>query len=78
MMTLSVQHFHATSHLKALLMSQIRYSRSFTTTIKESLKFSLVEILIGPLNTLLARKEIGIRHQKIIYRILTSRSLRNS
>ena len=40
MMTLSVEHFHATSHAKAPLMSQLQYSRSFMTTVKESLKRS--------------------------------------
>ena len=38
MMTLSVELFHATSHVKTPLMSQLQYSRSFRTTVKESLK----------------------------------------
>ena len=39
MMTLSVGHFHATSHhAKTPLMSQLQYSTSFMTTVKESLK----------------------------------------
>ena len=37
-MTLSVEHFHATSHVKTPLMSQLQYSRLFMTTVKESLK----------------------------------------
>ena len=38
MMTLSVEHFYATSHVKTPLMSQLQYSRWFMTTVKESLK----------------------------------------
>ena len=38
MMTLSVEHFYSTAHVKAPLMSQLQYSRSFMTTVKESLK----------------------------------------
>ena len=38
MTTLSIEHFHATSHMKTPLTSQLRYSRSFMTTVKESLK----------------------------------------
>ena len=38
MMTLSVEHFHATSHVKTPLMGQLQYSRSFITTVKVSSK----------------------------------------
>ena len=38
MMALSVEHFHATSHVKTPLMSQLQYSKSFMTTVKEVLK----------------------------------------
>ena len=38
MMTLCIEHFHSTTHVKQVLMSQLQYSRSFMTTIRESLK----------------------------------------
>eukprot|EP00111_Clytia_hemisphaerica_P017220 TCONS_00050955-protein len=38
MMTLSIEHFHSTTHVKQVLMSQLQYSRQFMTAIKESLK----------------------------------------
>ena len=39
-MTLSVEHFQATSHVKSPLMNQLQYSGSFMTTVKESFKQS--------------------------------------
>ena len=45
MMTLCVEHFHATSHVKTSQMIQLQYSRLFMTTVKEYLKN---KILIGP------------------------------
>ena len=73
-MTLSVEHFHATSHVKTPLMSQLQYSRSFMTTVKESLKRN------PHWSAYYCTREKGnwFRYQKIPYRILTSRSLRNS
>ena len=38
MMTLSVEHFHSTTHTKHILMSQLQYAREFMTSVKESLK----------------------------------------
>eukprot|EP00111_Clytia_hemisphaerica_P014073 TCONS_00041423-protein len=38
MMTLSVEHFHATTHTKHVLMTQLQYSREFMRSVKESLK----------------------------------------
>ena len=38
MMTLSIEHFHAAAHSKAVLMSQLGYARSFSNTMKESFK----------------------------------------
>lgn len=38
MMTLSVEHFHSTTHTKQVLMSQLQYAREFMTSVKESLK----------------------------------------
>ena len=38
MMTLCVEHFHATSHVKTSQMIQLQYSRLFMTTVKEYLK----------------------------------------
>lgn len=37
-MTLSIEHFHSTTHMKHNLMTQLQYSREFTRSIKESLK----------------------------------------
>jgi len=37
-MTLSVEHFHSTTHTKQVLMSQLQYAREFMTSVKESLK----------------------------------------
>ena len=38
LMTLAIEHFHATTHLKNPLMSQLQYSREFMTSITESVK----------------------------------------
>ena len=38
LMTLAIEHFHATTHLKTPLMSQLQYSREFMTSITESVK----------------------------------------
>ena len=38
LMTLSVEHLHATSHIKQPLMSQLQYARDFMSTMKESIK----------------------------------------
>ena len=38
LLSMMTSHFHATSHVKTPLMSQLQYSRSFMTTVKESLK----------------------------------------
>ena len=38
MMTLSVEHFHSTTHVKNVLMTQLQYAREFMRSIKEALK----------------------------------------
>lgn len=38
MMTLSVEHFHSTTHMKQTMLSPLQYAMSFMTSIKESLK----------------------------------------
>ena len=38
LMMLAIEHFHATTHLKTHLMSQLQYSREFMTSITESIK----------------------------------------
>ena len=38
MMTLSVEHFHSTTHVKNMLMTQLQYTREFMRSIKEALK----------------------------------------
>ena len=40
MMTLSVEHFHSTTHTKQVLMTQLQYAREFMRSVKESLKRS--------------------------------------
>ena len=37
-MTLSVEHFHSTTHVKNVLMTQLQYAREFMRSIKEALK----------------------------------------
>ena len=36
--TLSVEHFHSTTHVKNMLMTQLQYTREFMRSIKEALK----------------------------------------
>ena len=36
--TLSVEHFHSTTHVKNMLMTQLQYAREFMRSIKEALK----------------------------------------
>ena len=38
LMTLAIEHFHATTHLKSSLMTQLQYSREFMTSVTESIK----------------------------------------
>ena len=38
MMTLNVEHFHSTTHIKQVMLSPLQYAMSFITSIKESLK----------------------------------------
>ena len=38
MMTLSAEHFHSTTHVKNVLMTQLQYAREFMRSIKEALK----------------------------------------
>ena len=38
MMTLSVEHFHSTTHVKNVLITQLQYPREFMRSIKEALK----------------------------------------
>ena len=38
MMTLSIEHFHSTTHVKHILMSPLQYARMFMAALKESLK----------------------------------------
>ena len=38
MMTLSLEHFHSTTHVKHVLMTQLHYAREFMRSIKEALK----------------------------------------
>ena len=38
LMMLAIEHFHATTHLKSPLMSQLQYSRTFMMSITESIK----------------------------------------
>ena len=38
MMTLSVEHFHSTTHAKNMLMTQLQYAREFMRSIKEASK----------------------------------------
>ena len=38
MMTLSVEHFHSTTHVKNVLVTQLQYAREFMRSIKEALK----------------------------------------
>ena len=40
LMTLSVEHLHATSNIKQPLMTQLQYARDFVSTLKESIKRS--------------------------------------
>ena len=40
LMTLSVDHLHATSHIKYPIMTQLQYARDFMSTLKESIKRS--------------------------------------
>ena len=40
LITLSVEHLHATSHIKQPLMTQLQYAREFMSTLKESIKRS--------------------------------------
>ena len=40
LMTLSVEHLHATSHIKQPLMTQLQYTRDFMPTLNESIKRS--------------------------------------
>ena len=40
MMTLSIEHFHATTHFKQPLMTQLQYAREFLSSVKESVKRS--------------------------------------
>ena len=40
LMTLSVEHLHATLHIKQLLMTQLQYARDFMLTLNESIKRS--------------------------------------
>ena len=37
-MTLSVEHFHSTTHVKSVLMTQLQYAREYMKSIKEALK----------------------------------------
>ena len=39
-MTLSMEHFHVTTHVKHVLMSQLQYAREFVRSVKEALKRS--------------------------------------
>ena len=38
MMTLSLEHFHSTTHVKNVLMNQLQHAREFMRSIKEALK----------------------------------------
>ena len=38
MTALSVEHFHSTTHVENVLMTQLEYTREFMRTIKEALK----------------------------------------
>ena len=38
MITLSVEHFHSTTHVENVLMTQLEYAREFMRSIKEALK----------------------------------------
>ena len=38
MMTLNVEHFHSTTHVKQVMLSPLQYAISFMTSVKESLK----------------------------------------
>ena len=38
MTTVSVEHFHSTTHAKNVLMTQLQYAREFVRSIKEALK----------------------------------------
>ena len=40
LMTLSVEHRHATSHIKQPLITQLQYARDFMAALKESIKRS--------------------------------------
>ena len=57
MMNLNVEHFHTTSYLNMRLISQLKYSILFTTTVKQSFKrnshWSSCYFTNGPLITLL-------------------------
>ena len=55
MMTLSVEHFHSTTHMKHTMLSPLQYAMSFMTAIKESHGLRII---------LRAPKGAGIHHPK--------------
>ena len=66
LMTLAVEHFYATTHLKTLLMSQLLYSIEFMKSITECAHGQPIILQTG--------RGVGIHQVKILY-ILTKRSL---
>ena len=62
MMTLSVEHFHATTPVKNILMSQFQYATQFMRSLKEALKI----FHPWPADYFTIGKAAGILLQKVV------------